>query len=138
MVLAEPFRTVVAVPVWRVSTARAYDQISRTRYGLTGWPAKLKFAQSLGRERVTVSRALRLGNTFEGVLGSRLEDFRSLCDRLRAAGAGQVRLTGSGSAVFGILAPSMPAEDVAGRFAGSEPLYVAHSARAGLKVRLVS
>jgi len=135
--LAKPFRAIVAVPGWRISTARAYDQISRTKYGLTGWPAKLRFAQSLGRERVTVSRALRLGNTFESVMGSRLGDFHSLCERLRAAGAGQVRLTGSGSAVFGILTPSIPAEQVVGRFAGSEPLYLARSARVGLKLRLV-
>ncbi len=136
--LKDPFRAVIAVPDWRISTARAYEQISRKKLGLTAWPTKLRFAQSLGRKRVTVSRALRLGNTFEEVLGARREDFQSLCERLRAAGAGQVRLTGSGSAVFGILAPSIPADQVAGRFAGSEPLYLARSARAGLKLRVLS
>lgn len=136
--LAEAFRIVLAVPGWRVSTARAYEQISRTKYGLTAWRTKLRFAQSLGRKRLSLSRALRLGNTFEGVLGSKREEFRSLCERLRAAGAVDVRMTGSGSAVFGILAPSVPADQVVGRFAGSEPLYVARSARAGLKLRLVS
>ena len=133
--LASPFRTIVAVPAWSVSTARAYAQISRTKYGLTAWPAKLRSAQSLGRERVSVSRALRLGNTFEGVLGSKREEFRSLRERLRAAGAVEVRMTGSGSAVFGILAPAFPARQVLGRFVGSEPLYLARSARAGLKLR---
>ena len=130
-----PFRVVLAVPRWRVPTAWAYEQISRTKFGLTGWRAKLRFAQSLGRKRVSLSRALRLGNTFEGVLGTRREEFRSLCERLRAAGAVEVRMTGSGSAVFGILAPSVPADQVVGRFAGSEPLFLARSARAGLKLR---
>lgn len=134
----EAFRIVLAVPGWRVSTARAYEQISRTKCGLTAWRTKLRFVQSLGRKRLSLSRALRLGNTFEEVLGSRREEFRSLCERLRAAGAVDVRMTGSGSAVFGILAPSVPADQVVGRFAGSEPLYVARSARAGLKLRLVS
>jgi 4-diphosphocytidyl-2-C-methyl-D-erythritol kinase len=136
--LKTPFQAIIAVPGWRVSTARAYEQINRTKYGLTAWAAKLKFAQSLGRKRVTASRALRLGNTFEMVLGSRQGDFRALCERLRAAGASQVRMTGSGSAVFGILASSSPAEEVVGRFAGSEPLFLARSARAGLKLRVLS
>jgi 4-diphosphocytidyl-2-C-methyl-D-erythritol kinase len=134
--LVGPFRAVLAVPRWRVSTALAYEQISRTKYGLTAWPAKLRFAQLLGRKRLNVSRALRLGNTFEGVLGSKREEFRSLCERLRAAGAVEVRMTGSGSTVFGILASAVPADQVVGRFAGSEPLYLARSARAGLKLRV--
>jgi 4-diphosphocytidyl-2-C-methyl-D-erythritol kinase len=133
--LQGPFRVLVVVPRWRVATASAYKQISRTKYGLTVWPAKLRSAQSLGRKRISVSRALRLGNTFEGVLGSRWEEFRSLRERLRAAGAAEVRMTGSGSAVFGILAPSVPAQDVVGRFAGSEPLFLARSAREGLRFR---
>ena len=136
--LEAPFRLVLAVPGWRVTTARAYEEISRTKYGLTAWRTKLRFAQSLGRKRLSLSRALRLGNTFEGVLGSKREEFRSLCERLRAAGAVDVRMTGSGSAVFGTLAPSVAADQVVGRFAGSEPLYVARSARAGLKLRLVT
>ena len=136
--LEHPFRALIVVPRWRVSTARAYDAIRRTKFGLTGWRAKLRFAQSLGRKRINLSRALRLGNTFEGVLGSRLEDFNSLRERLHAAGAGQIRMTGSGSALFGILPHATPAEPVSGRFAGSEPVYVARSARAGLRLRALS
>jgi 4-diphosphocytidyl-2-C-methyl-D-erythritol kinase len=136
--LEGPFQALIAVPRWRVSTARAYDEIRRTKFGLTGWPAKLRFVQSLGRKRVSLSRALRLGNTFEGVLGSKRESFESLRERLRAAGAGQVRMTGSGSALFAILASGTPAEAVVGRFAGSEPLYLARSARAGLRLRVLT
>jgi 4-diphosphocytidyl-2-C-methyl-D-erythritol kinase len=136
--LARPFRAVIAVPRWRVSTARAYRQISRRKLGLTAWPANLESVQLLGRERLNLSRALRLGNTFEGVLGSRYEDFQSLRERLRAAGAVEARMTGSGSAVFGILAPSTPADLVVRRFEGNESLYVTRSARAGLTLRRVS
>lgn len=136
--LDKPFRAIVALPPWRVPTAWAYEQISRTKYGLTAWPTKLRSLQSLGRKRLNLSRALRLGNTFEGVLGSKREEFRSLCERLRAAGATGVRMTGSGSAVFGILAPSALADEVVGRFTGREPLYLANSSRVGLKFRLLS
>lgn len=133
--LERSFQAVIAVPGWRISTARAFDQINRTKYGLTVWPAKLRFAQLLGRKRISLSRALRLGNTFEQLLGARQRDFVSLRERLRAAGAGQVRMTGSGSAVFGILEPNTPAGKVIGRFAGSEPLFLVRSSRAGLRLR---
>jgi 4-diphosphocytidyl-2-C-methyl-D-erythritol kinase len=136
--LRDSFRVLLAVPRWRVVTAWAYKQISRTKFGLTAWPTKLRSAQSLGRKRISLSRALRLGNTFEGVLGSRREEFRSLRERLRAAGAADVRMTGSGSAVFGVLARSVPAVDVVGRFAGSESLFLARSAREGLRFRKLS
>ena len=136
--LQAPFQALVAVPRWRVATAWAYEQISRTKYGLTAWPAKLRSLQSLGRKRLNLSRALRLGNTFEGVLGAKREEFRSLRERLRAAVAVELRMTGSGSAVFGVLARSVPAVDVVGRFAGSESLFLARSAREGLRFRKLS
>jgi len=135
--LREPFRALVAVPGWRISTARAFDQINRDKYGLTGWPAKLRFAQLLGRERISLSRALRLGNTFEKLLGVRHSDFLSLRERLLAAGTGPVRMTGSGSAVFGVLEPGVSAAKVVGRFIGHEPLFLVRSARAGLRLDAV-
>jgi 4-diphosphocytidyl-2-C-methyl-D-erythritol kinase len=133
--LERPFRVILAVPGWRISTPRAFDQIDRHKYGLTGWPAKLRSAQLLGRERISVSRALRLGNTFEQVLGARLSDFESLRDRMRAAGLRKIRMTGSGSAVFGILEPGIPSAKVLGRFIGQEPIFLARTARAGLRLR---
>lgn len=131
--LAEPFRVVIAMPEWRVSTAEAFRRIDQRKYGLTSWRTKLRFAKGMGRNGVNVRRALRLGNTFEDVLGVRRSDFDSLRVRLQDAGAFAVRMTGSGSAVFGILGPGIPAKEVAGRFAGSEALYVAHSARSGMR-----
>jgi 4-diphosphocytidyl-2-C-methyl-D-erythritol kinase len=135
LTLERPFRALIAVPRWRISTARAFDQINRNKYGLTAWQAKLRFAQVLGRNRIRVSRALRLGNTFEKVLGVRVWDFESLRARLRAAGAGSIRMTGSGSAVFGILDPGASAARVAERFVGRERLYLVRTARSGLRRR---
>ena len=137
LALARPFRAVIAVPKWRVSTANAYRSIDRHKYGLTSWPTKLKFANGLGRNGVNARRALLLGNTFEEVLGVRRSDFDSLCARLQDVGALAVRMTGSGSAAFGILGPGISTKEIAGRFAGSEALYVARSARSGMRFRKV-
>jgi 4-diphosphocytidyl-2-C-methyl-D-erythritol kinase len=127
------FRALIAVPSWRVSTVSAYRQVDRRKYGLTAWVTKLRFAQRLEREGVTAEEALRLGNTFEEVLGNRRRDFLSLCERLKHAGTSEPRLTGSGSAVFGILSKGSPSATAVRRFSGSEALYLVRSARAGAR-----
>lgn len=130
--LATPFRAVVAVPSWRVSTALAFGRLDRRKYGLTRWTAKLRFAQSLGREAVTVVKASRLGNTFEEVLGERRSEFLSLCARLRHAGAEGPQLTGSGSAVFGLVPAGLPGRRVVERFTGDEAIFLIRSRGTGL------
>ena len=133
-----PFRAVVAVPRWRVPTARAFRELDRSRYGLTRWTAKLRFAKAVGSMALEPRRALRLGNTFEAALGTRSLSFDGLCARLSEAGAVQPHLTGSGSAVFGLLEPRTSAAELLERFRGSEGLYVVRSARKGLKTRTLS
>jgi 4-diphosphocytidyl-2-C-methyl-D-erythritol kinase len=132
LTLEAPLRALIAVPGWRVSTRSAFDQIDRSKYGLTGWNAKLRSAQRLGRERVSAAEALSLGNTFEDALGVRRRDFDSLRGRLLAAGVTHVRMTGSGSAVFGILPPHAWAAAVVRRFVGDEQVFVVRSERHGL------
>jgi 4-diphosphocytidyl-2-C-methyl-D-erythritol kinase len=129
--LAGSFRAVVAVPPWGISTARAFAQIDRKKFGLTVWKSKLRFARRLGFGRVKPERLLGLGNTFELALGSRTADFHSLCARLRAAGLSSPTMTGSGSAVFGILAPGFPVARFARRFKGGEALFLVRSMRSG-------
>ena len=139
--LRRPFQAVVAVPAWRVSTARAYREIDRRKYGLTLWGAKLRFAQALGRDGVTPSDAGKLGNAFENALGLRRVHFLSLCDRLRAAGFARPRLTGSGSAVFAVSAVSANRSEVKAamdRFVGDERLFAVHSTREGLRIEVAS
>ncbi len=135
--LRRPFRAVVAIPAWRVSTAQAFSRIDRVKYGLTRWGAKLRFAQALERDGVTASRGLRLGNTFEMVLGDRRADFESLCARMKAAGLRLPHMTGSGSAVFGIVRPRKSAESVVGRVDGDERLHVVSSTRSGMRVAMI-
>jgi 4-diphosphocytidyl-2-C-methyl-D-erythritol kinase len=133
--LARPFRGLIAVPQWRISTALAYEKMDRRKYFLTPWKAKLRSAQVLGRKRLRAEVWLNLGNSFEEVLGRRRADFLSLCERFREAGVNHVRMTGSGSAVFGVIEPGVSAERVAGRFSGSETLYIVRSTRTGLRLK---
>ena len=125
--LARPFRAVVAVPSWRVSTAGAFGTLGRRKYGLTLWLPKLRSAQALGRKAIRPVQALRLGNAFEDALGERRSEFLSLCARLRRAGVEEPHLTGSGSAVFGIVPTGVPGERVVERFIGNESIYLIRS-----------
>lgn len=131
LVLAQPFRAIVAVPSWRISTAQAFALIDRRNYSLTAWKAKLRSAQILGRERLSTTSAMRLGNTFEEALGRRRPQFLSLVARLSEAGATNIRMTGSGSAVFGVLEPGLSAKKVVDRFEGRETLFLVRATRAG-------
>lgn len=137
LALARPFRAIVVVPAWRVPTGNAFRQIDRNRLPLTDWKANLRSARHLGRAPIGPEEALRLGNSFEDVLGARRKDFFSLRDRLRSAGATAVGLSGSGSAVFGILPRSIPMRVVAGRLARNEPHYAVKSERVGLRLEVL-
>jgi 4-diphosphocytidyl-2-C-methyl-D-erythritol kinase len=130
--LDRPFRAVIAVPRWKVSTRQAYEAFDRLKYGLTGWASKLRSAQHIVRNRhVSIERALSLGNSFESALGTRRDAYEFLRSRLLDAGVTQARLTGSGSAVFGILGAGVSARSVAARFRGPEAIVLVHSTRAG-------
>jgi 4-diphosphocytidyl-2-C-methyl-D-erythritol kinase len=132
------FRAVIAVPRWRVPTAEAFRKLDRSRNGLTPWNSKPRFAKVAASMELWPYRALRLGNSFEEVLGTRMPDFADLCARLREAGVREPHMTGSGSAVFGLLEHRVFARSFFGRFKGNETLYVVRSARSGLGIRRLS
>jgi 4-diphosphocytidyl-2C-methyl-D-erythritol kinase len=132
--LVRPFRAVIAVPSWRVSTARAFNQIDLKKLPLTQWTPNLRFAKKLAVNRLLPERAIGMGNTFEGVLEDRAADFHSLCARMRAAGLRDLAMTGSGSAVFGLRGQGTSFAQVAHEFTGSEPLYDVRSVLTGWKM----
>lgn len=136
LALERPFEAVIALPRWRISTRDAFRRIARRGFVLTEWRGHLRFARDIVRGRVKPLRAMRIGNSFEAVLGTRQSDLEDLRRRLLEAGAAAARMTGSGSAVFAIPGPLVSARDVANRFAGSEPLYLVRSARAGLRLTM--
>lgn len=133
--LERPFRALLAVPTWRMSTRVAYRKFDRLKYGLTGWSAKLRSARSVAHRRTSLERVLSPGNSFEAALGIRRPALESLRSRLLDAGVTQARMTGSGSAMFGILAAGASARSVTARFRGPEALYLVHSTRAGARLR---
>ena len=133
--LARPFEAVLAVPAWRISTPEAFARLDRSRLALTRVRAHLRFARGFPGRFVNVVRAMRMGNTFEEVLGDRKSDFEHLRARLEAAGASAVRMTGSGSAVFAIPGSRSSANEVVRRFTGTEALYVVRSTRAAARPR---
>jgi 4-diphosphocytidyl-2-C-methyl-D-erythritol kinase len=132
------FRAVIAVPRWRISTAEAFRRLDLSRNRLTRWDDKLVSAKGVVGMKLGLQRALRLGNSFEEVLGTRKPDFVDLCARLREAGVLEPRLTGSGSAVFGLLGPRALVRSFFDRFRGGETLYVVRFARSGLGIRRLS
>ena len=134
--LEAPFRAIIAMPKWRISTAEAFHRHDADRKNLTPWKHHLRFAMSVGRQRVEALSLMRQGNRFEQLLGRRRYEFASLCDRLRAAGLLQPRLTGSGSAVFAIMPRGGSIREIAGRFSGDEPLYEVRSVGKGLRLQL--
>jgi 4-diphosphocytidyl-2-C-methyl-D-erythritol kinase len=135
--LVRPFRAVVAVPRWRVSTARAFRALDRRKYSLTAWTANLRFAQSVARDKVSVRAALRLGNSFEHALGTRRYDFESLGNRLRTSGVDEPRLTGSGSAVFGVLPEGIPFGRFVETFEGGERIYLVRSRATAMRITTI-
>jgi len=134
--LRSPFRAVIAVPEWRVSTREAFARHDRVRNGLTPWEHHLRFARTVGRQRVEALALIRRGNRFEAVLGRRRRDLDSLRARLRAAGLLEPHLTGSGSAVFAIVPSGASVREIVGRFLGSEPLFAVRSVGRGLRLHV--
>lgn len=134
LALERPFTALLVVPSWGVSTRDAFAAMDCHKKVLTPWRSKLRSAQILGRKRLRAEAWMRLGNTFEVVLGRRSEDLRSIRERLHEAGASHARMTGSGSAVFGILDPESSVREAVRRFEGHETLFVIRSRVAGLKM----
>jgi 4-diphosphocytidyl-2-C-methyl-D-erythritol kinase len=133
--LRSPFRAVLAMPRWRVSTAAAFRAHDRARNPLTRWEQDRRFARTIGRHRVEALALVQRGNRFEALLGRRRRELESLCARLRAAGLLEPHLTGSGSAVFGIVPRGASVLEVVARFRGDEPLYAVRSVGRGLRLR---
>ena len=83
---------------------------------------------------MSAGRAMRLGNTFESALGRRQAEFIALKARLEAVGAAFVHMTGSGSAVVGLLRDGNAGTEAVRRFQGTEALYLVRSMGRGVKL----
>jgi 4-diphosphocytidyl-2-C-methyl-D-erythritol kinase len=134
--LRSPFRAIIAMPRWRVLTPEAFRRHDSARNSLTPWDAHLRFAVAVGRQRVDALSLIRRGNRFEHLLGQRRRDLESLLARLRAAGLLEPHLTGSGSAVFGVVPRGALVRGIVARFTGDEPLFAVRSTGRGWRLRV--
>src|SRR5262249_6705843 len=136
--LLDQFRAVIAVPEWRVSTPRAFQVLERVRKRLTRWRHHLRFARTVGRQRVEALSLVRRGNEFAALLGRRRRASDALRAVLRAAGLLEPRMTGSGSAVFAIGPSGASVRGIVARFRGDEPLFAVRSVGRGLRLHVHS
>ena len=134
--LKGPFRAVIAMPAWRVNTASAYRLHDSARNSLTPWGHHLRFARTVGRQRVDPLSLIRRGNRFEQLLGRRRRSLDSLRARLRVAGIVEPHLTGSGSAVFGVVPRGASVREIVARFSGGEALFGVRSVGRGLRLQV--
>jgi len=109
-----PYTGVAVFPREHVSTPEAYRALGRGSW-VPGQPAELgRFEELVAGFDAPVDLA-RLGelseNDFETVIGQQVPEFAMLREQLQAMGAQLVRLSGSGSALFGLF----PRRDLAQR-----------------------
>lgn len=114
--LARPFRAVIVVPPWSSPTSEAYRRLDEGKIDLTGWMAKSRFFNTLGRRSSRVEELLRLGNDFEEVVPGDRAEIDYIREKLIAGGALGARLTGSGSAVFGVFGSGASLSSLVERF----------------------
>ncbi len=109
---SEPLPVVIAVPAERMATATAYREAS-SRLDLPAGPAVLDGLDA-GQPRIP---GLVRGNDFEPIVFGRWPQLSEIRDGLARLGAVEARLTGSGSAVFGIFADGSAADRATRRIA---------------------
>ena len=113
---------VLVVPRERTSTATAYRKMS-AKLTLPARPARLRGTDAGSWEALAALQ----GNDFERTAFSRTPRLRELRDALAASGVRLARMTGSGSALFGVFDESGRAEEVAaemGDMAGVAAAFV--------------
>lgn len=119
-----PAPIVIAVPRERVSTAAAYREASA---GLR-LPAPAGVLGSVGSRSWEELAALQW-NDFEGAVFARLPVVAAVREAMSAAGATIARMTGSGSAVFGVFGDRAAADRAAARAGAMEGVAAVRVAR---------
>lgn len=123
---------VVVVPDTSISTAWAYAnyEIPKSRLTPFGHLATLVGLRAVAYARDNVKP--RLFNDLERVIRPRVAAVPEALRDLRRAGARHVRMSGSGSAVFGLVPAALPPDVVAARLRRTQKrVYVARSVAAG-------
>jgi 4-diphosphocytidyl-2-C-methyl-D-erythritol kinase len=129
-------RLVLVAPRVAVSTAWAYAHYDIQKSRLTHWKQVVNLLQLRGVLAARREVKHRLFNDLEGVVLPRVAAVRKARQALVKAGAQGVLMSGSGSAVFGLVPDvRIPPRVIAARLSRSfSRVYVARSVRAGSRV----
>jgi 4-diphosphocytidyl-2-C-methyl-D-erythritol kinase len=112
--LATPLDLLLVNPGFEVSTRSVFEAHGGRGLVAAGAAARLVDALEIG-DRIGIGR--RLANDLQAVTAGLHPEVPALCDRLTAAGAEAVLMSGSGPTVFGLFASSASAEAAADGFA---------------------
>ncbi len=123
---------VIAVPDAAISTAMVYSNYEIPKSRLTAWKAVSTLVQLRALSYFRERAKRKLVNDLEGVVRTRVRAVPEALRDLRSAGANNVRMSGSGSAVFGIVPAGVSPRAVADRTRRTLlRVYVVRPVRAG-------
>lgn len=131
---ADAFRRsmIIGVPDTAISTAMVYSSYEIPKSRLTAWKAVSTLVQLRAVSYFRDGDKRKLVNDLEGVVRTRVQAVPEALRDLRSAGAKHVRMSGSGSAVFGIVPAGASPRAVADRLRRTlHRVYVVRPARAG-------
>jgi len=123
---------VLIVPDAAISTAVVYSNYEIPKSRLTGWKSVGTLVQLRAVSYFRDGDKRKIVNDLEGVVRARVRAVPEALGDLRSAGASNVRMSGSGSAVFGIVPAGVSPRAVADRLGRTtHRVYVVRPARAG-------
>jgi 4-diphosphocytidyl-2C-methyl-D-erythritol kinase len=123
---------VIAVPDVAISTGMVYSNYEIPKSRLTAWKAVSTLVQLRALSYFRDRAKRKLVNDLEGVVRARVRAVPEALRDLRSAGAINVRMSGSGSAVFGIVPAGVSPRAVADRVRRTlHKVYVVRPVRAG-------
>ena len=123
---------VIAVPDVTISTGMVYSNYEIPKSRLTAWKAVGTLVQLRALSYFRDRDKRKIVNDLEGVVRTRVHAVPEALRDLRSAGASNVRMSGSGSAVFGIVPAGVSPRAVADRTRRTLlRVYVVRPVRAG-------
>ncbi len=123
---------IIVVPDVSISTAMVYENYEIPKSRLTAWNTVSTLVQLRAVSFLGERGKLRIVNDLEGVVQTRVGAVPEALRDLRRAGASNVRMSGSGSAVFGLVPAGASPRAVADRLRRTlHKVYVVRPVRAG-------
>jgi len=130
--IAPPLRILLVVSDVPVTTAWAYAKYAPAKSRLTGWKHVVRLLQLRSEVNVRSKVHLNFYNDLESAVLPRVPAVRDALAALQAGGTEVARMSGSGSAVFGLVASTRSLRRIAAQLGDKgHTVTVARSVRAG-------